>query len=255
MYNISAFLGNPLSFKSIFIYPPSVLEVLETKSFLTHKALLTITIEDIHDEMIADMGIEDMNYSMAPSPFEYLLAHCYNNPVMEHQLKEAIRFFTKEEIAIDYETKVIFVGDVVKSLESATSIEDLMMITEDNFHNFQNLIRLAVGESAVEKPPADRHEKAWRMLALRRERDRIKAQSKETTPGISLESSVISLCVLGIGITPFNLKDLTYAAARQLLNKYREKESYDITIRSLTSGFGSKDAKIPSYWMEDQKEQ
>ena len=53
---------------------------------------------------------------------------------------------------------------------------------------------------------------------------------------------------MGIGLNPLNIGEISYAAIKQLVEKYQQKEKYDIDIKSLLAGADSKKIK-PKYWM------
>ena len=58
---------------------------------------------------------------------------------------------------------------------------------------------------------------------------------------------------MGIGITPLNIGELSYAAVIGLLNRYQEKEQYDLDVDSLLAGADSKKVK-PKYWIRNSNE-
>lgn len=256
MSNQWAFLGKPYKYKNFFIYPPSYLDALEIKDFNLLAKLLTTTVENIHDEIIAREGYENLdsiNLSEAPEPFDYLLTRSRMNPLLKEKVEEGFLLFTREKIYIDFEGQSIFVGGAEKLLEDVELIEDLpsLIIKKENFLEFQNLIRIAIGEDVI-APPMERHERAWKMLAKSRERDRIQAKTQNLNRGI--DARIESLCLLGIGITPFNLDKISYAAGERLMNRYQRKDNYETQLRIATSGFGGGDMKSLSHWMWDKKE-
>ena len=52
MTNIAAFMGEPLNFKDkIWIYPPRVKDVITNPKFSIYSKILTITQEEIIDEL------------------------------------------------------------------------------------------------------------------------------------------------------------------------------------------------------------
>lgn len=53
---------------------------------------------------------------------------------------------------------------------------------------------------------------------------------------------------MGIGLNPLNIGEISYAASKKLVEKYQQKEKYDIDIRSLLAGADSKKIKV-QYWM------
>lgn len=55
---------------------------------------------------------------------------------------------------------------------------------------------------------------------------------------------------MGIGITPLNIGELSYASIGVIMNMMQDKEKYDIDIRSLLAGASSKKVK-PKYWIRN----
>ena len=56
-----------------------------------------------------------------------------------------------------------------------------------------------------------------RIKAKARERDRIKAK-QQSKNGISLETTLTAICCMGIGITPLNIGEMSYAAISPIMN-------------------------------------
>jgi hypothetical protein len=55
---------------------------------------------------------------------------------------------------------------------------------------------------------------------------------------------------MGLGISPLNIGEMSYAAMEALARKYQEKEKYDLDIKSLLAGADSKKIK-PQYWIRN----
>ena len=55
---------------------------------------------------------------------------------------------------------------------------------------------------------------------------------------------------MGIGITPLNIGELSYASIGVIMNMMQDKEKYDIDIRSLLARASSKKVK-PKYWIRN----
>ena len=77
--------------------------------------------------------------------------------------------------------------------------------------------------------------------------DKIKAKKGM---GISLETTLVSICCMGIGITPLNIGEMSYVAACAIMERYQEKENYHIDIDTLLAGGDSKKIK-PQYWIRN----
>ena len=131
-------------------------------------------------------------------------------------------------------------------------MDELITIKEDDYFYFQNAIREAIGEKTVKPPePVDPDEdpRIARIKAKARERDRIKARQGSKN-GISLTTSLTAICCMGIGLTPLNIGEMSYAAISPLMRMMQDKEKYDVDVRSLLAGADSKKIK-PKYWIRN----
>ena len=248
MINANIFIGEPQSFKNKFlIYPPKVSQVLTCTNYNAFVKLLTITPEDIQEEL-ADKEIKDK----IPTPFEFLFINCYHNKQFEEVAKQAFTFFLHQEVYFVYEEKTIVVGSMKENLQHIASLGKAVIITEEDYFDFQNAIREAIGhhqEKPYELPDPNENPFITKMKEKARERDKIKAKNKSKN-GISLSTSLVAICCMGIGITPLNIGEMSYAAIEPIMTMMQDKEKYDVDIRSLLAGADSKKIK-PKYWIRN----
>ena len=234
------FIGKPFSFKGICnIYPPTVEEVVSNAYYSSFVRLLTITQEDIEDEIRKD---KEKNQEMILTPLEFLLNCSYNDIQFRTLSHLAFEFFLHEKVEFVYEEKKILIGEQ----------DNIRVITEDMYFDFQNAIRLSMGQKPTEPPePFNPNEnpKIREMKRKARERDRAKAKQASKN-GIQLTTCLVAICCMGIGITPLNIGELSYAAIGPIMDMMQEKEKYDIDIRSLLAGADSKKIK-PKYWIRN----
>jgi hypothetical protein len=60
-----------------------------------------------------------------------------------------------------------------------------------------------------------------------RYREKLKAKKNaNSNSGISLYTLLVSICCMGLGITPLNIGEMSYVALEAILQKYQEKEKY-----------------------------
>ena len=126
---------------------------------------------------------------------------------------------------------------------------------EEEYFFFQNFIREVIGEKTVKSPePIDPDEdpRVAEIKRRARERDRIKAK-RGSKNGISLNTSMVAICCMGIGITPLNIGEMSYAAIGPIMTMMQDKEKYDVDIRSLLAGADSKKIK-PKYWIRNSND-
>ena len=143
--------------------------------------------------------------------------------------------------------KLILIGDIKEVLATVSSIEELVFIDESCYFDFQNGIRESLGEKPIEKPNPNEHPKIKRMKALARYRDKVKAKQGG---GINLLTSLVSICCMGLGITPLNIGEMSYASIGIIMNTYQNKEKYGIDVASLQAGANPKKIK-PKYWIKN----
>ena len=237
------FLGCPVEFQNLcLVYPPKVRDVLSTKVYSVFLQILTISQEEIEDGY-AEEGIEVEHLQ---TPLEYLLANSYHNKEFSLNAQAAFEFFIHEPVYFLYSEKKIILGE----LDKIDNIDKLRIIDENNYFDFQQLVREACGIKPVEPPNPDEHPKIKRMKALARKRDRVKAKSQK---GLTPTTLVIAICCMGFGITPLNVGELSYCAVGELLSMYQNKEKYDLDIKSLLAGADSKKVK-PQYWIKNKED-
>ena len=245
---IESFLGLPQRFKNFCtIYPPTINQVLkeETKQLIN---LLTISQEEIEDFFI-DKKDKDGKSIKPPDPFTYIMGNSQYNKEFEEKVVKSFELYIHEPVTLQYPAGCIVIGDLQTEFLKISSIENMLkelrIINKDNFFEFQNAIRRALGEKELAPPNPNENPRIKEMKAKARYRDRIKAKKGL---GITFEETLISICCMGIGLNPLNIGEISYAASKKLVEKYQQKEKYDIDIRSLLAGADSKKIKV-QYWM------
>lgn len=241
---IEAFLRLPQKFKNLCtIYPPTVNDILkeETKGLVN---ILTISQEEIED-LFVDKEDKDGKPIIPPTVLEYFIINCLYNKTFEQQFIKSFELYLHEPVTILYQIQSIVIGNLEEETLKVKKPEDYRILNKDNFFEFQNAIRRALGDKPIEPPRENEDPRIKRMKAKARYRDRIKAKKGV---GITFEETLVSICCMGIGLNPLNIGEISYAATKQLVEKYQQKERYDIDIRSLLAGADSKKIK-PKYWM------
>ena len=245
MINSYAFLALPIRKKSYSVYPPTLNDSLNNPNFTQWEGLFTTSQEELED------SIHEHNPSYdgpIPTPWLFLLGSAYEDKEFENTIREAFRFFLHEEITILYENQVIVLGDLEEELTKVSSAEELRVIDEEEFFNLQNTVRISLGIAPVEKPNPDESPRIKRMKAKARLRDRVKAKKGM---GLSLGDSLVSICCMGIGLTPLNIGEISYAALGKIIDRYQKKEAYETDIQSILAGADAK--KIhPKYWITNE---
>lgn len=244
MIDERVFLGFPKNFDNLCkIYPPKIKDVIGNDKFPLYKRILTLSQEEIEDEF-TEKGLDLANML---SPFETLFTNAYNSEEMRQLTNDAFFFFIYEPITLLYEQKKIIIGDIEKVLKKIEKIDDLKIIDDSNFFNFQNEVRAILGEKKIDPPNPNEDPRLKRMKAKARYRDRVKAKSGK---GLQLGSSLASLCCMGFGLNPLSLGELSYASVPILIRYYQEKEKYQLDVDSLLAGADAKKVK-PKYWVRN----
>lgn len=239
MTNLNAFLCAPLPFKAnIDIYPAQVKD-LTNPLFSNFQSILLMSQEEIED--LFEQQLQDDKNFIVPTPIEFLFINSYSNQGYDIIARQAFEFFIHKTVDFDYEEKRIIVFNEDGSNET---------ISENEFFDFQNLLRVSMGFEEVEKPDENMHPWKKRMLALRRMRDKAKAKQNAKN-GTTFIEILVAICCMNLGINPLNCGELSYASVNALVEIYQKKEKYELDINSLLAGADSKKVH-PKYWIGNQ---
>ena len=248
MINDRIFLGFPIKFEDICeIFPPKVNDVVGNERFNVYLSFFTITQEDLDEIYLKDKSVKKV-----PTPFQYLMMNYYSEEEMRGYIEEAFRLFVHEPVTIVPELEMLLVGKSEDELDPDVDLENPRLITEDNFFDFQNKIRLSVGQKLIEKPieeeeNLDPRVKRWKMKVKESEKI-INAKKAKKAP--TLGTLLAAICCMGIGLNPLNIGEISYACVQWLVAMYQQNEEYDIDIRALLAGADSKKVK-PKYWIKN----
>ena len=189
------FLGYPIDFKDICqIYPPTVNDVIGNKDFPIYQSLFTMTQEDLNDAYAQDDRIQNI-----PTPFQYLLMNYYQDEEVKEKIEEAFKFFVHEPVTIVPEIELLLIGKSESELNPDIDLENPRVLTEDNFFDFQNQIRLAIGSNPIKPPePEDINEdprvRRWKMKIKEREEIlNVKQRKNSQTFGTLLAAGITTM--------------------------------------------------------------
>ena len=245
------FLALPLKFQQICtIYPPTVQQVLEDDQYLTGYRLLTYTKDDIEDLLKGKdkkKVIENV-----PTPLEFILGNIQRRSDFKDLVIAAFQNMTHEKVTFLFEEKAIVLGSL-KDLANIKSINELRILDKDNFFDFQNMLRLAMGDEQLEKIKEDENPVVARVKAKARKRQKVAKKTASKKGGISLGTSLCAICCMGIGITPLNIGEISYASVKMLMDMYQTKEKYDVDVRSIIAGADPKKVKT-TYWIGEKSD-
>ena len=249
MIDPAIFIGEPLNFKDkLKIYPPQVKDVVTNPNFGILYKILTMSQDDVKDEV----GKKIKKGEKMPTPYEYLMLSCQYIDNFSIVVRSAFQFFCKTDVGFLFEDKKIVIGNLEEIVQTIKDVSEIVYLTEEEFFDFQNLVRQSIGDKTINPPePEDPNEdpRIRRIKEKARERDRIKAKQVNKN-GISLNTCLVAICCMGIGITPLNIGEMSYASVGEIMKMMQNKEKYDIDIRSLLAGADSKKIK-PKYWIRN----
>ena len=132
------------------------------------------------------------------------------------------------------------------------TIEEITYITEEDYFNLQNLIRVAIGNEPIkeEKPDPNEDPRVTRLKKKFRERDKLVSKAKQKKGDVlKFDECLAAICCMGIGLTPLNIGELSYSAISTLLKTYQSKEAFDSsTMGAMFGTIDTKKTKI-EYWI------
>ena len=257
MIDPAVFLGLPLKFREICtIYPPKVKDIINNPKTLQLYKLLTYSQEDIED-LFNDpqMKKEDRGApaKKMPTPLEFLLINCYKSAEFKKLIDDAFEFLIHEPITLLYENKLILIG-AVEDLSTLTDIKQFRYLSEDTFFDFQNVLREAIGAEKVTLPDPNEDPITKRVKAARRRGKRLAEKNRaKNEKGASLTLTLGAICCMGIGLTPLNIGEISYASIEVIMTLYQQKEKYQTDIDSLMAGADPKKVH-PKYWIRENSD-
>lgn len=243
MIDAEFFLGYPkVSENKLYtIYPPKVKDLFEEKHFSVYRTLLTISQEDIEDMRRE----KELPIDVMPTPLEYLFDIIKDSEDSKQIAINAFKFFIHEEVIFLPEQKMIVIGNMEEILPKIKSINDLRILTEENFLQFQNDVRGAIGEESKAPMNLNENMKIRNFKAKARYRDKVAAKQKGGNLNFSTILAVI--CCMNLDISPLNIGELSYASIPILMRYYQEKQKYEIDIESLLAGADSKKVQLKTW--------
>ena len=248
MINDKIFLGFPIEFKDICkIYPPTVNDVVGNKDFVIYQSLFTISQNELDEAYLKDESV-----TQVPTPFQYLLMNYYQDEEVKEKIEDAFRQFVHEPVTIVPEIEMLLIGKSEDELDPDVDLENPRLLTEENFFDFQNYIRLVIGVEEV-KPPDPEEEnldpriKRYKMKV--KEHDEL-IKKKKAKDAPTLGTLLAAICCMGIGLNPLNIGEMSYACVQWLIGMHQQREEYDVDIKALLAGADSKKVK-PKYWIKN----
>lgn len=235
-----AYGGYPSWFSNICqVRPITMGEFLKMGSttYYTRLGLLLLTTPEIED-IIAEKGLNPEDYGDL-RPLTYLLRNAEASDSFLLELESAFSTFIDEEILLLPKLNAVLVG----------SPEDKRLITNDNFEDFQTILRLQNRKVVPEPPPENESAIAKKMRLAREKREAVKRkQQQQNGEEQSLEDLLEIAEVFGI-----DYQDKSLYCFYGLLSRYQRKEKWDQDLHSLWAGGDPNNIK-PEYWGLSKKD-
>ena len=216
------------------VSPITVGEMLEMGSdiYSTRLNLLLLTEENI-TEILEKKNIKvDENTDL--SPLSYLMKNAAVSDAFFLELTAAFSTFIKKEaVLLLPKFKAVLVGPP----------EERRLITEQNFTDFQTILRLQ-NRKEVPKPPPENESAVARNMRLKAEyRDRIKRKQQQKNGEVQELADLLEIAeVFGI-----DYKNKSIYAFYGLIQRHQLREKWAQDLQMLCAGADSKQIKA-KYW-------
>lgn len=235
-----AFIGKPAHFADIAkIYPLLIPEILEMGLNKYYAKLGILLLTEIDIQKIIKEKIKKTIPLEQLHPLQYLLSSAEQNDSFLLELQSAFFTFCQEDIILLPKINSVVVGDPKQQ----------RLITEENFKDFQDILRIQNGREIKAPPPPD-ETPGERIMRLKREQveevKRKQAQKNNENESSFAEQLEIA-SVFGI-----NINQCTIYSLQKLIMRHRLKEKWENDIQMLCAGADATKIKA-SYWGETIK--
>lgn len=235
-----AYVGAPSSFLNICkVYPLTLYEIISmgTNVYNTKLGLLLLTELDIA-KIIKEKTGEEPDLGTI-RPLSYLLQSAAHDNLFLLELQSCFSTFIKEDILLLPKINSVLVG----------SPKDRRLITEENFGEFQDILRIQNKKEVKEAPPENESAIARKFRLKREQRDAAKRKQQEKTgEGQPLTDLLEIAETFGI-----DYKNKTIFAFYNLIRRHQAREKWNQDIQMLCAGADSKKLKT-KYWGESLKD-
>lgn len=229
-----AYIGAPSVLKNVcLIKPLSLKEIVSMGTlFYNSKVELLLLNEASIAEIIKEKTKEEPKIEEI-KPLSYLLQSAEKNNMFLLELQSAFSTFITEEVLLLPKINSVLVGPP----------DERRMITEENFSDFQSILRIQNCKKVKEPPPENESAIARKFRLKREARDAIK-QKQQDKNGES-QSLVDMLAIADVfGIHP---SERTLYSFYSLIKMHQSREKWDQDIQMLCAGADAKKMKT-KYW-------
>lgn len=235
-----SYVGAPSLLPNICeVYPLTIFEIVKmgTDVYNSRLGLLLLTEIDIAKIIKEKTGQEPEIEKI--QPLSYLLQNAANSDMFLIELQQCFSTFIKEDILLLPKINAVLVGNM----------ESKKLITDKNFRDFQDILRIQNRKKIKEPPPENESAVArkFRLKAEARDEAKRRQQQKKGT-GQSLVDSLEIAETFGI-----DYKNKTIYAFYGLVQRHQAREKWNQDIQMLCAGADSSKLKT-KYWGESLEE-
>lgn len=229
-----AYIGAPSVLKKVCLIKPLSLKEIVSMGTLLYNSRVELLLLDeasiakiIKEKTKKEPKIEEIK------PLSYLLQSAEKNNMFLLELQSAFSTFITEEVLLLPKINSVLVGPP----------DERRMITEENFSDFQSILRIQNCKKVKEPPPENESAIARKFRLKREARDAIK-QKQQDKNGES-QSLVDMLAIADVfGIHP---SERTLYSFYSLIKMHQSREKWDQDIQMLCAGADAKKMKT-KYW-------
>ena len=238
--------GSPVFIEDICaVYPATMGEIVDLGYSKFQQYLSVATTTKPTDTNKQDKELNDLMNEL--TDFQFILFMCSIDLQTNALIKEAIRFFTHEEITVLLDPPSIIIGPLTEQ----------RIMTEKSFYDFQQLLRrmyfLEVeGEEIIiyeDDDPATKRIKQ-QMRANREKVRRAKAakhgQNKDSD--MKLSDLIGSMTINDCGLNIHNIWDITYYAFHDQLKRMGWRDQFNINQKAALAGAKINKSQL-KHWM------
>ena len=236
-----AYVCAPSQFENICsIYPLTVAEVMTMGYHQYNKKLGLLLLSEIEiQKIIKEKSGEEIPLDEI-YPLQFLLQNASHNDSFFLELKQTFSTFLKEEVLLIPEIGAVLVGP--------EHPEEKRLITNENFNDFQTILKIQNRKEVSEAPPAEETPAQRKMRLLR---EKVAAAKKRQAEKNKAKSSIVDLLEIAT-VYGINLKECSFYAFQGLIPRYQAHEKYHIDIQMLCAGAEQEKLKI-KYWGESSE--
>lgn len=235
-----AYMGVPSNFKNVcFIRPLLVEEIIKMGRLKYQKYLGLLLLDEIEIAKIVKEKTKQEPKLSEIKVLEFLLQSAQQDDIFLLELQNAFSTFITEEVLLLPKINAIVVGPY----------EERRLITNDNFKEFQEILRIQNRKSVPEPPPENESAVAREFRLKREYRESVKRKQKAKDGNGQSFITLLEIAeVFGI-----DAKNKTLYALYELITRFQLKEKWDQDIAMLCAGADPQKIKT-KYWGENSKE-